>query len=87
MMGRPFLSPKPPRLPKHADRRAILESLGPIWDAFEALFSDEVLEHPAVQKLIQADEPIVHIWGDGTVSVAVDAMRPLLASLKKKAGQ
>ena len=86
-MGRPFLSPKPPRLPRPADRRAILESLGPFSDAFQALFSDEVLEHPAVQELVQADEPLVQIWGDGSVSVAVDAMHPLLASLKKRAGE
>jgi hypothetical protein len=74
---------KPSQLQSPAARRIILESMSPISESFEALFSDEVLRDPAVQELIEADEPLVHIWGDGSVSVAMDAMPPLLAWLKK----
>lgn len=85
-MGRAALPPKPSWRPTRAERQIIMDALTPLSKAFNALFPDEVLDHPAVRPLIKADEPLVHVWADGSVSVVAEAMRPLLASLKEKAG-
>ena len=81
----PVLPPEPSWRPNRAELRIIQEALTPVADAFNTLFPEDVRKHPAVRALIQADEPLLNVWGDGSVSVASDAMLPLLVSLKKRA--
>lgn len=58
----------------HAEQEAIQKALTPLTIVFNALFTRKVKQDPEIQKLIQADEPLVCFWGDGSVSIAADAV-------------